>query len=106
MPVPDTPSFTPQPLVDAETLRERVRYCTGRGWAMVVEYTDDPSPDNHFWKRWGLPLLNPGEPDLVLYEIEACRKRFPASYIRLLAYGPESARTAIRDTVLVHAPGG
>ncbi len=100
--VPPTPSYTPQPVADAAAVRDRLRYCGDQGWAIVIEHTDDASPQNHYWERWGLPLLD--EPDLVLFEIEACRRRYPADYIRLVAYGSGSARSLIQDTILVHAP--
>ncbi|MDH3637928.1 MAG: ribulose bisphosphate carboxylase small subunit [Gammaproteobacteria bacterium] len=104
MTVPHTHSFTPQPVADEGIIRDRVRYCGRQGWAIVIEYTDDPSPENHYWNRWGLPILDPDEPDLLLYEIDACREQFPDTYIRLLAYGADSTQSFIRDSILVHAP--
>lgn len=104
MTVRHTRSYTPQPVADARAIRDRLRYCGGRGWAIVIEHTGDASPENHYWNRWGLPLLDPDEPELVLYEIAACRKRYPEDYIRLLAYGADSAQSFIRDSILVHVP--
>lgn len=102
--MPSTDSYTPQPAEDEDVIRDHVRYCANRGWAIIIEYTDDPSPINHYWHRWGLPTLDPEEPDTVLVEIDACRKRFPECHIRLLAYAADEAHSRIRHTLLVCAP--
>ncbi len=72
----------------------------------MIEYTIDPAPDNHFWERWGLPMLDPDDPDLVLFEIDACRQAFPQHHIRVIAGESEKGRSLIRHTILVHAPTG
>jgi ribulose bisphosphate carboxylase small subunit len=28
-----------------------VQYCLGKGWAVNIEFTDDPHPRNNFWVR-------------------------------------------------------
>ena len=33
------------------------------GWAMSIEYTDDPHPRNSYWEMWGLPVFDTKEED-------------------------------------------
>ncbi len=97
-------SFTETVTLNDEQLREQVRYCGERGWALLIEHTADPSPDNHFWARWGLPLLDPDDPELVLFEINACRQAFPQHHIRVIANDSAMGRSLVRHSILVHAP--
>ena len=41
-------SFLPD-LTDAE-IHTQVQYCIDNGWAVSVEYTDDPHPRNTYWE--------------------------------------------------------
>ena len=45
------PDFTDQ------QIHEQVQYCIDNGWAVSIEYTDDPHPRNTYWEMWGHCLL-------------------------------------------------
>src|SRR5258705_11769531 len=47
-------SFLPD-LTD-EQISRQVQYCLENGWAVNIEFTDDPHPSNNFWEVWGLPM--------------------------------------------------
>ena len=49
-------SFLPD-LTD-EQIAAQVRYALGHGWAIAIEYTDDPHPRNAYWDMWGPPLFD------------------------------------------------
>ena len=49
-------SFLPD-LSDAQ-IRAQIEYCLGRGWAVSVEYTDDPHPRNAYWEMYGMPMFD------------------------------------------------
>jgi ribulose bisphosphate carboxylase small subunit len=49
-------SFLPD-LTD-EQIEKQITYAISRGWAMNVEWTDDPHPRNSYWELWGLPLFD------------------------------------------------
>ena len=52
-------SFLPD-LTD-EQIRAQVQYCIDNGWAVSLEFTDDPHPRNTYWEMWGHPMFdNPG----------------------------------------------
>ena len=38
-----------------EQIDAQIRYSLDHGWAISVEYTDDPHPRNAYWEMWGLP---------------------------------------------------
>ena len=49
-------SFLPD-LTD-EQIKKQVEYAISKGYAIGIEYTDDPHPRNSYWDMWGLPLLD------------------------------------------------
>src|SRR6266478_6182893 len=49
-------SFLPD-LTD-EQISRQVQYCLEKGWAVNIEFTDDPHPRNNFWEKWGLPMFD------------------------------------------------
>ncbi len=61
-------SFLPE-LTD-EQIDAQVRYALEHGWAISVEYTDDPHPRNSYWEMWGLPMF-----DLPVEDGRACVTR-------------------------------
>ena len=85
-------SFLPD-LTD-EQIEAQIRYALSHGWAMSIEYTDDPHPRNTLWELWGLPTFNTGPEDFenVMREVRAAREAFPEHYIKLIAYAPTYTR--------------
>ena len=85
-------SFLPD-LTDQQ-IEKQVTYAIAKGWAMNVEWTDDPHPRNQYWELWGLPLFDIKDPASVMFELAEARKACAAGYIRMNAfdasYGVES----------------
>ena len=85
-------SFLPD-LTDAQ-IEKQVTYAMNKGWAMNVEWSDDPHPRNQYWELWGLPLFDIKDPAAVMFELGEARKSVPNGYIRINAfdasYGVES----------------
>lgn len=77
-------SFLP-PLTD-EQITKQIKYALGKGWAISVEYTDDPHPRNTYWEMFGAPMFDLKDPAGILMEINSCRKTFPNHYIRVMAF--------------------
>jgi ribulose-bisphosphate carboxylase small chain len=77
-------SFLP-PLTDAQ-ITAQIKYALGKGWALSVEYTDDPHPRNTYWEMFGAPMFDLKDPAGILMEINNCRKTFPNHYIRVMAF--------------------
>ena len=53
-------SFLPD-LTD-EQIAHQVEYGLAQGWAISIEYTDDPHPRNIYWEMWGMPMFDLGTP--------------------------------------------
>ena len=77
-------SFLP-PLTDAQ-ITAQIKYALGKGWALSVEYTDDPHPRNTYWEMFGAPMFDLKDPAGILMEVNNCRKTFPNHYIRVVAF--------------------
>jgi len=77
-------SFLP-PLTDVQ-ITAQINYALGKGWALSVEYTDDPHPRNTYWEMFGAPMFDLVDPAGILMEINNCRKTFPNYYIRVMAF--------------------
>ncbi len=97
-------SFLPE-LTD-EQISAQIAYSLENGWAMSVEYTDDPHPRNSYWEMWGLPLfdLQAEEADQVLREVRSCREAHPNHYIKLLAYDSTLGRQTTTLSFIVNRP--
>ena len=50
-------SFLPD-LTDAQ-IAAQIEYCLQQGWAVSIEYTDDPHPRNTYWEMFGMPDVRP-----------------------------------------------
>jgi ribulose-bisphosphate carboxylase small chain len=100
-------SFLP-PLTDDE-IRAQVDYAISKGWAVSVEWTDDPHPRNVYWNMWKLPMFEIKDGAAVLYELQACRKANPNVYIKVNAFdntrGVESMVMSYIVNRPAHEPG-
>jgi ribulose-bisphosphate carboxylase small chain len=99
-------TFSFLPDLDDEQITAQIRYALDRGWAMSVEYTDDPHPRNSYWELWAPPMfdLDPGESDVVLGEVRACREAHPEHYVKLIAYDPAHHRQTTALSFIVGRP--
>ena len=60
-------SFLPD-LTDAQ-IAAQIDYALGRGWAVSLEFTDDPHPRNTYWDMWGMPMFDLVDPAGVMAEL-------------------------------------
>ena len=74
-------SYLPD-LTDSE-IRAQVQYAIDQGWAVAVEFTDDPHPRNVLWEMWGLPMFEITDASAAMHEVTACRQACPDHYIRV-----------------------
>jgi ribulose-bisphosphate carboxylase small chain len=99
-------TFSFLPDLDDEQISAQIRYSLSHGWAMSVEYTDDPHPRNSYWEMWGQPMfeLAPEESDVVLREARACREAHPGTYVKLIAYDARRGRQTTALSFIVNRP--
>lgn len=95
-------SYLP-PLTD-EQVAKQVQYALDNGWAVSIEYTDDPHPRNVYWEMYGLPLFDLSNPDAIVDEIRKCRSDHPNVYIRVNAYDRSLGRQTIALSFIVARP--
>jgi ribulose-bisphosphate carboxylase small chain len=97
-------SFLPD-LTD-EQIAAQIRYALEHGWAIAIEYTDDPHPRNAYWEMWGLPLFDLTVEDvaLVMRDVRACREAHPHHYVKVIAYDASYGRQTTALSFIVHRP--
>jgi ribulose-bisphosphate carboxylase small chain len=95
-------SFLPD-LTD-EQITAQIKYALGNGWAVNVEYTDDPHPRNTYWEMFGMPMFDLKDPAGILMEVNNCRKTFPNCYIRVTAFDSSRGVESPRMSYLVNRP--
>lgn len=95
-------SYLPE-LTDAQITRQ-IEYCLAKGWALGIEYTDDPHPRNTFWEMFGNPMFDLRDAAGVLMEVNSCRKTFPSHYIRLIAFDSTHGTESVVLSFIVNRP--
>lgn len=95
-------SFLPD-LTD-EQIATQVQYCIDQGWAVNLEFTDDPHPRNTYWEMWGHPMFDLQDAAAVLMELTACRKAYGDRYIRLSAFDSTPGWESLRLSFIVQRP--
>ena len=95
-------SFLPD-LSDAQIIKQ-LDYALGRGWAIGIEYTDDPHPRNTFWEMYGNPMFDISDAAGVMLELASCRKSFPSHYIRVTAFDSSHGTESVVLSFIVNRP--
>ncbi|MFP3873911.1 MAG: ribulose bisphosphate carboxylase small subunit [Thiohalophilus sp.] len=95
-------SFLPD-LTD-EQIMAQIKYALNQGWALNVEFTDDPHPRNTYWEMWGIPMFDLKDPGGILYEVNECRKAYPNHYIRVTAFDSTRGWETPRMSYIVNRP--
>lgn len=95
-------SFLPD-LTDEE-ITAQIKYAIDNGWAVNVEYSDDPHPRNTYWEMYGMPMFDMTDPAGILLEINECRKTFPDYYIRVMASDATRGTESVKMSYIVNRP--
>lgn len=95
-------SYLP-PLSDDE-IRAQIQYGIDNGWAVAIEFTDDPHPRNVYWEMWGFPDFDAKDAAAGLFEVNRCREAYPNHYIRVTLYNPKLTKQTIGLQFIVQRP--
>jgi ribulose-bisphosphate carboxylase small chain len=96
-------SFLPD-LTD-EQIRRQAQYAIDKGWAVNIEFTDDPHPRNTYWEMWGLPMFDIKDAAGAMTELNACRKVYGGGcYIRVSAFDASHGCESVKLSFLVNRP--
>ena len=90
-------------LSDAQIVKQ-LDYCLAKGWAIGLEYTDDPHPRNTYWEMFGNPMFDISDAAAILMELNSCRKTFPEHYIRLTAFDSTHGTESVVMSFIVNRP--
>jgi len=97
-------TFSYLPDLTDEEIALQLAYAIGNGWAVSVEFTDDPRGRNNYWNMWGLPMFDQQDPAGALHEINECRRAYPGHWIRVSAYDARHGRQTTAISFLVNRP--
>ena len=89
-----------------EQIRAQAQYCIDNGWAVNIEFTDDPHPRNTYWEMWGLPMFDIKDAAAVMMELRECRKAYGDRYIRLSDIDSNTWMGVGEDFLPRESPGG
>ena len=95
-------SFLPD-LTDAQ-ITAQIEYALQQGFAVSIEYTDDPHPRNTYWEMYGNPMFDLQDAAGILFEINACRKTCPSHDLRVMAFDSTRGWETPRMSYLVNRP--
>jgi len=95
-------SFLPD-LTD-EQITKQIKYALDHGWAVSIEYTDDPHPRNTYWEMFGMPMFDLKDPAGILMEVNNCRKTFPSHYVRVTAFSSARGTESPAMSYIVNRP--
>ncbi len=95
-------SFLP-PLTD-EQIGKQIEYSLDNGWAVSIEFTDDPDPRNNYWEMFGLPMFDLRDPAAVLGEVRRARALHSGCYVKVNAYDASLGRQTTALSFIVHRP--
>jgi ribulose-bisphosphate carboxylase small chain len=97
-------TFSFLPDLSDEQIGAQLEYCLANGWAVSIEYTDDPHPRNTYWEMFGMPLFDLRDAVAILGEIRECRKTYPRLYIKVNAFDSSLGRESLRLSFIVNRP--
>ena len=97
-------TFSFLPDLTNEQITKQLDYCLDQGWAIGIEYTDDPHPRNTFWEMFGNPMFDLRDAAGIMLEIECCRDTFPNHYIRVTAFDASHGRESVVLSFIVNRP--
>ncbi|MEG6509228.1 ribulose bisphosphate carboxylase small subunit [Methyloligella sp. 2.7D] len=95
-------SFLPD-LTDSQ-IAAQVQYCIDNGWAVNIEFTDDPHPRNTYWDMWGEPMFDLADAAGVMAELGKCREIYGERYIRISAFDNSPGWESLRLSFIVNRP--
>lgn len=95
-------SFLPD-LTDAQ-IRAQIEFILARGWAVSIEYTDDPHPRNTYWEMFGHPMFDLKDAAGAMKELTACRQTFPNHYVKVNAFDSTRGIESLRLSFIAQRP--
>ena len=97
-------TFSYLPDLTDEQILAQVKYIIQNGWAVGIEWTEDPHPRNSYWELWGLPLFGIKDASVVMYELDQCRAAHPTTYIKINGFDAARGVESCSISFIVQRP--
>ena len=97
-------TFSFLPDLSDQQIMKQLDYCLAKGWAVGIEYTDDPHPRNVYWEMFGNPMFDLRDAAGIMLELNSCRKTYPSQYIRLIAFDSTHTVESVVLSFIVQRP--
>jgi ribulose-bisphosphate carboxylase small chain len=97
-------TFSFLPALTDEQITRQLQYCLDNGWAVSLEYTDDPHPRNTYWEMFGLPMFDIADAAGIMMEVKNCRTTFPNHYIRVMAFDSTHTVESVVLSFIINRP--
>lgn len=97
-------TFSFLPDLSDEQIIKQLDYCLSRGWAVGIEYTDDPHPRNVYWEMFGNPMFDLHDAAGIMLELNSCRKTYPSHYVRVTAFDSTHTVESVVLSFIVQRP--
>jgi ribulose-bisphosphate carboxylase small chain len=97
-------TFSFLPPLSREQIAAQIQYCLDRGWAVSVEYTDDPHPRNTFWEMFGQPMFDVRDAAGVMVEVERALAELPDCYVKVNGFDASIGWETVRLSFIVGRP--
>lgn len=97
-------TFSYLPDLTNEQIAAQVTYCVENGWAVSIEYTDDPHPRNSYWDMWSLPMFDVTDPLTAIAAVHECRAAFPDHYVKVNGFDSSKGRQTTMLSFIVNRP--
>ena len=88
------------PPLDEARVATQIQYLLDQGLIPAIEYARQPSPRDHYWNMWKLPLFDARAVADVQAELGACTTAHPDCFIKLIGY--DRHRQTRTMSLLVH----
>ena len=96
-------TFSYLPPLSAGEVRAQVDALNNQGLIAGIEWSEQPTPYDSYWKLWKLPFVDHPTSDAVLAEIDQCAAANPRAQIKLVGY--DSVRQGQVVSFVVRRPG-
>ena len=96
--------FSLLPDLTDDQIKAQLEYAIKMGFAVSIEWTDDPHPRNCYWEMWGLPLFDIPDAATIMYELKECRKAHPGIYVKINAFNNTRGVESTAMSFMVQRP--
>jgi ribulose-bisphosphate carboxylase small chain len=74
------------PKLSQDEVYDQIEYLIANGWTPAIEHEHPSGASSHYWTMWKLPFFGEQDLNVVVEELETCRRNYPDHHIRLIGY--------------------